>query len=877
MNPFRQLVRGVRGLTKRADAEREIDDEVAHYLDEATAAHRARGLAPIDAARAARVEIGSLTTVQQEVRGYGWERTFEAFGTDVRRAVRRARNEPGFALTIILTLALGIGGTTAIFSAVKPTLFDPLPYPDARAILAVREVRPDGAENAGTFGMYHQLAERNRAFSAIAVARRWQPTISGVDRPQRFEGQRVSGAYLSVLGVLPALGRTFMATDDVQDGPAVVVISDGLWRRRFGADSSMIGRETRLDDRPFTVIGVMPAGFEDVLAPEAEMWAPLQYGMSQGRAWGHHLRTIARLRPGVSLTQATDELNTLGAAVLAEVRPETYGADVRFAAVRLQDAVTEAIRPALLAMLGAVALVLIIACVNVTNLVLARDARRQGEYALRAALGAGRHRLVRQVLAESLTLALAGGVCGLLVAFVGVRSFIALTPPSVPRASAIDVDAGVFAFSLLVSTIVGLAFGAIPALRATRSEPQSALQAATRRTVAGRRRATWMLVVGEVSLAVMLLVCSGLLLRSLSRIFAVDTGLVADRLLTMQVLAVGQRFADDSVTHRFFTRALEATRQAPGVTGAAMTSQLPLSGDADLYGVHFEPALADDPGEVRGTWRYAVSPGYFAVMGIPLRQGRVLDERDNAGAPPVALISASLARRRLAGRDPIGVLLRVGGSEPYTVVGVVGDVKQASLAVDEPDAVYVSTTQWVGADRAMSFVVRGPQDPSTLTDVVRQAVWSVDRDQPVVRVATMQALVASSAAERRFALVVFEAFAITALLLAAAGLYGVLSGSVAERTREIGVRSALGATKGDILRLIGGQAMSVTGLGVGLGIVGAAGATRAIAGLLYGVTPLDPLTYGAVLALLIAVAAIAATVPAWRAARIDPATTLRAD
>ncbi|MBC7894703.1 MAG: ABC transporter permease, partial [Cytophagaceae bacterium] len=826
-----------------------------HYLDESAAAHRARGLSHADAVRAARVEVGSLTSVQQEVRGYGWERAFEAFVTDVRRAVRRARREPGFALTTVLTLALGIGGTTAIFSAVKPTLFDPLPYPDSRRIVAVREVRPDGAENAGTFGMYHELAAQNRAFRAIAVARRWQPTLGGVDRPQRFEGQRVSAAYFSVLGVLPALGRPFAATDDVQDGPAVVLISDGLWRRQFGADSSVIGRQTRLDDRPFAVLGVMPAGFEDVLAPEAEMWAPLQYGMSQGRAWGHHLRMIARLRPGVSLIQATEELNALGAAVLAELRPETYGTDVRFAAVRLQDAVTEAIRPALLAMLGAVALVLVIACVNVTNLVLARDARRHGEYALRAALGAGRHRLVRQVLAENLTLALAGGACGLLIAFVGVRSFIALTPPSLPRASAIDVDGGVFAFSLLVSTIVGLAFGAIPALRATRSQPHAALQAGTPRTVAGRRRATHVLVVAEVSLAVMLLVCSGLLLRSLSRVFAVDTGLEADGLLTMQVHAVGARFSDDSVTHRFFASALEATRQAPGVARAAMTSQLPLSGDADLYGVHFEPAFADDPGEVRGTWRYAVSPAYFAVMGIPLRQGRVLEAHDVAGAPPVALISASLAKRRLGGRDPIGLQVRIGASEPYTVVGVVGDVKQASLAIDEPDAVYVSTTQWVGADRAMSLVVRGTQDPSTLTEVVRQAVWSVDRDQPVVRVATMQSLVAASAAERRFALIVFEAFAITALLLAAAGLYGVLAGSVAERTREIGVRSALGATRGDILRLIGAQAMSVTALGVGLGVIGAAGATRAIAGLLFGVTPLDPLTYGAVLALLVAVAA----------------------
>jgi putative ABC transport system permease protein len=439
------------------------------------------------------------------------------------------------------------------------------------------------------------------------------------------------------------------------------------------------------------------------------------------------------------------------------------------------------------------------------------------------------------------------------------------------------VDGAVLAFGFAVTTLIGLAFGLTPALQASRSDPQRALQRGSRRTTGGHRRVRSVLVVAEVALALVLLVSSGLLLRSLQRLFAVASGFDPANLLTMQVYTSGQRFTDDSTTYRFFAQALDAVRDVPGVTAAALTSQLPLSGDEHLYGAHFELNSPEDPGEVRGTFRYAVSPGYFETMGIPLRRGRLLDERDRAGATPVALISESMARRRLPGIDPIGQRLSVGESWLYTVVGVVGDVKQVSLALGESDAVYVTASQWHFADNAMSLVVRARGDAVALTPAVRKAVWSVDKDQPIVRVATMDDLVAASAAERRFALVVFEVFALAALILAAAGIYGVMSGSVAERFREIGVRSALGASRGNILALVVGQGMTLTGLGILLGLAGAVAASQLIVTMLFGVSRLDPPTYVGVIALLVLMAVIACGVPAWRAARVDPATTLRAE
>jgi putative ABC transport system permease protein len=868
---WRQLARGVRALTDRPAADQDVADEVEHYLEQATAAQVARGLPRDEALRAARLELGGVINVREDVRGYGWENAVEAFVADLRYAGRRLRHAPGFTAVAVLTLALGIGGTTAIFSAVNPILFEPLPYPDAGRLAQLLEINTDGSRGGGTFGMYHGLVARARTFDAIAVLRPWQPALTGPAEPEVVEGQRVSAGYFRVLGVPPMLGRDFLPAEDQANGPNVVILGAALWRRRFAADRGIAGRAVTLDGAPYVVIGVMPEGFENVLAPAAQLWAPLQYDMAQGRAWGHHLRTIGRLRPGIALDVASREINELGQAVLKEQHPETYGRDVVFRAASLQGEITRGVRPALFAILGAVLLVLVIACVNVTNLLLARGAQRRGEFALRAALGAGQGRLLRQLLTESLLLAAIGGVAGMGVALVGVRALVGLTPVGLPRASAIGVHPAVFVFGLALTTLIGLAFGSVPAVRASRSDPQEELHHASRRAAGGHQRTRAALVVAEVALALVLLVGSGLLFRSLQRLFAVDAGFDAAHLITMQVQMSGSRFADSGAAIRFLDQALVAVRRVPGVTAAAFTSQLPLSGDRDEYGLRFEAF----PGEGDNGYRYAVSPGYIEAMRIPLRRGRTFGERDRANTPFVALISEALARRRFPGTDPIGQRLGVGPTSGYTVVGVVGDVRQASLALSEPDAVYIPASQWPAGDRTMSLVARAGGPAATLAGPVREAIWSADKDQPVVRIATMDDLLAASTAERRFSLVLFEVFGLAALVLAAAGIYGVLAGGVAERVREIGVRSALGATRADILALVLRQGLALTALGVGIGLAAAAASSRAIAAMLFGVSPLDPATYLSVIALLVAVALIAASVPAWRAARVDPATTLR--
>ncbi|HKP28392.1 MAG TPA: FtsX-like permease family protein, partial [Gemmatimonadales bacterium] len=502
----------------------------------------------------------------------------------------------------------------------------------------------------------------------------------------------------------------------------------------------------------------------------------------------------------------------------------------------------------------------------------------QGEFVMRAALGAPRMRLVRQLLTESLLLAVIGGLLGLVVAMAGVKAFVALSPPGLPRAGAIEVNASAFAFALALATLTGLLAGLVPALYAGRADPRLGPSQATRNSTAGHQTARRALVVAEVALALMLLIGAGLLLRSLQRLFSVAPGFDASNLLTMQVFAAGNRFDDQAQLQQFFDRAANAVREVPGVESAAFTSQLPLSGDYEKYGVQWEANPEIAPDEDTSVFRYAVSPGWFDAMRIPLRRGRFLDARDETG-PPNVVINESLARRRFPGGDPIGQRLHMGDDKQpwYTVVGVVGDVKQASLAVEDGDAIYIAAPQWYFPDRVRSLVLRTRTDPTLLFSQVQKAIWSVDKDQPVARVATMSQLVAISAAERRFALILFEAFAIVALVLAGIGIYGVLSGSVAERTREIGVRSALGASRSGILSLILRQGLSLTGVGVVLGLVGAFAATRVIETLLFGVSRLDPVTYGAVVIVLAGTALVACWLPARRASLVDPVITLRAE
>jgi len=885
---WRQITRGFRVLTHRAAADQDVADEVEHYIEQATANLIASGLTPAEARRAAQLEYGNQTQVREQVRSYGWENALAAFFTDLRFAARCLRRSPGFTAVSVITLALSLGACTAIFSAVYPILFAPLPYPQPGRILMVWDSN-EGERSAVTFHTWREVAQRNHSFetTAAADAPLWQPSITGATQPERLDGQRVTADYFRVVGVSPAIGRDFQASDDRLNGPKVVILSDALWRRRFQGDPAIVGQQITLDGDLWTVIGVMPRSFENIMAPLARIWRPMQYDTEHAsdvntREWGHHLQMVGRLRQGVSPESAGRDLNEIARSPLPEFpRPPWANLKFGFIANALQGEITRTVRPALLAILGAVLLVLAIACVNVTNLLLARGVQRRGEMSVRVALGAGRGRLVRQLLTECLLLAVLGGALGILVAQSAVRTLVALAPVDLPRIGAIAVNGAAFAFAFAATTLVGVGVGLVLAMHATRDDVHSGLRQSSRQTVGGHQFTRQTLVVAEVSLALVLLVSAGLLLRSLERLFSVDVGFRAAHLLTMQVQEAGHRYDADPARYQFFEQAREAVERVPGVTAVAFTSQLPLSGDLDGYGAEFENEF--NPQDDASVLRYAVSPNYFDTMAIPLRRGRLLNAHDTTGAGRAVVISESLAKRKFPGRDPIGTGIRIGpGSgnpkEPWSIiVGVVGNVKQTSLALSQTDAVYVTPQQWYWVDNPMSMVVRTSGDAVALAPAIRRAIWSVDKDQPIVRVATMDELLAASEAQRRFALILFEAFALMALVLAATGIYGVISGSVTERMREIGVRSALGATRGNIAVMVLRQGMALTALALLIGLAGAMAASQALVTLLFGVGPLDLATYVGVVALLVGVSVIACWVPAWRAAQVDPSLTLRAE
>ncbi|HKW49526.1 MAG TPA: ABC transporter permease [Gemmatimonadaceae bacterium] len=885
MSVWRQLTRGMRVLTHRSDVDREVADELQHYVELTTADYRARGLSAADARRAAQLEVGNMTFVREQVRSYGWENFVWTLVADLRFAARRLRSNPGFTIVSVVTLALGIGATTAIFSAVNPILLASLPYPNAQRLVVIADRGADGSPRDATFGTYSELRVRSRSFQAIAAVDRWQPSLTGTNEPERLQGQHVSASYFHLLGVTPFVGRDFEEPDDRVGGPRVAVLSNRLLQRRFGGDRSIVGRRIMLDDDEYLVIGVMPAHFANVISPTVDIWAPLQERAQadfNSREWGHHYRILGRLTPSATPGRARREIAMIGQTPLPEF-PRPRWADMTSMLVQpLQDAIAADAKPMLFAICGAVLVLLTIVCVNVTNLLVGRGAQRRGEFAMRIALGAGRGRLVRQVLTETVLLAVVGGVLGLEVAQLGVQGLIALSPPGLPRVDAMGLNGPVFIFALTVTTLIGLTMGLVPAVAATRSGLHEGLQQGSRRMAGGRRVVRSTLVVAEVALALVLLVGAGLLMRSLQRLFAVAPGFTAPHLLTMQIIEPGRAYHTDSARARFYEQALEAASHVPGVTAAALTSQLPLSDDLDGYGYEFQSTPSVKPGEDGSALRYVVTPRYFSTMGIPLLRGRWFDESDVRGGPEAIIISESLARSKFGDQNPIGQRVRFGpeanSDRPWdVVVGVVGDVKQESLAFGQTAAFYVPMGRWWWVDNVQSLVVRTTGDAAALAPSVKRAVWSVDANQPIERIVTMDALIAKTASQRRFALVIIETFAFAALLLSALGIYGVLSGRVTERMREIGVRAALGATRGSILGLIVRQGMSLTLLGVVIGLAGATAATRGIMTLLFGVSRLDPVTYLGVVVLLAGVAMIACWLPAWRAARVDPAITLRSE
>ncbi len=799
---------------------------------------------------------------------------------DVRFALRLVRRHHGFTALVVFILAVGIGATTAIFSAVYPILLAPLPYPHADRLVTFEERGKDGSRAGIGFATVKDVADMNRSFATVAAMTSWQAALTGRATPQLLEGEHVSSTFFSTLGVHPALGRDFTADEDRPGAPRVLILTDALWRGRFGGDSAIVGTPVTLDGIAFTVIGVMPAGFANVLAPNAQIWTPLRYDVSLPYACRtcHHVSAIARLKPGVSVAAAAADLNAISARLVAE-HPTEYEA-VGMVVPRLQDQVTNGVRPALLAVLGAVTLLLLISCANVANLLLARAAGRRAEFAVRAALGAGRGRVIRQLLAESVVLTGAGGVLGIAVAMAGVRGLIAIAPPGLPRTDAIGVSGPVLGFAVVVVTVVAMICGVIPAWHAMRADLYAGVKQSGRRSIGNGQAMRAALVVSEVALASMLLVGSGLLVRSMVRLFAVSPGFDETNRLTMQIQTTGRAFDDSAYTLRYFDRVLAGVGALPGVRSAALTSQLPLSGDYDSYGVHVESKPRANPDQDPNAFRYAVTAGYFETMRIPLRRGRLLTPRDRGDQPAVAVINESFARKVWPNEDPIGQRVRLGAADKgawRTIVGIVGDVKQLSLSGRQSDAVYVPEAQWPYVDGAMSLVVQTQGDAAALTAAVRSATWAVDKDQPIVRVATLESLASQTEAQRHFTLLLFTAFAAAALVLAAAGVYGVLSGTVTDRLAEIGVRAALGASRRDILTMFVSRGLALSALGTGLGLAGALALSRLMESLLFGVGRGDGVTYGTVAILLALVAAAASWLPAWHAAGVDPVSVLRTE
>src|SRR6185503_7098568 len=858
------------------------------YVDRLTAELTANGMAPTDARRAAIAQTGKPPAVREHVRSSGWEHVVETTLADVRYALRRLRHNPGFTIVATLTLAISIGATTAIFSAVNPILLRPLPYPGADRLVTIADRRDDGSPFDPTYGTYVELAARARSFAMLAASDGWTPSISGTTtEPERLAGRRVSATFLHTLGVAPLAGRGFDASEDQPGGPNVAIVSDRLVRRRFAGDAA-VGRTITLDGDVYTVIGVMPSDFVDPVASATDIWAPLQvraHAPFNSREWGHHYRILGRIAPNVDVAQAAREVAAIGAGAISEFpRPSWSNMSSGMVIRSLQNDITANARPALLAIVGAVFVLLAIACVNVTNLLLARGAQRRGEFAMRSALGAGRGRVLRQLLTESVILAMIGGVVGLIVAAAGVRALVILSPPGLPRIEAVRFDVGVFAFAVALTTLVGLVIGLMPAVVASRAGLNHGAQGLSRRTVGGRAAARNVLVVAEVALAIVLLVGAGLLARSLNRLFGVAPGFNPSHMLSMQVVESGHAYHTDTARARAYTEALDAVRRVPGVVDAAFTSQLPLSGSLDSYGYELAAYPAAKPGDdgSTGAFRYQVTPDYFRTMGIPLRRGRLFDATDRVGAPESIIISQSFANRKFGHMNPIGQRTHFGpevnGDHPWgTVVGVVGDMKQESLGGETGDGFYVPMGQWWWVDNDATLVVRTSGDPAPLTAAIKRAIWSVDPTQPILRIATMDQVIAATASQRRFAAIVFQAFAFTALLLAAIGLYGVIAGSVTERTREIGIRTALGATSGNIVAGVVGNGLLLTTVGVLFGISGAFVASRMLETLLFGVTRGDPSTYVGVVGLVAGVAVLACWGPAKRAARVDPAITLRAE
>jgi predicted permease len=801
---------------------------------------------------------------------------------DIRYALRRLRSTPGFTLIAVLTLALGIGANTAIFTVIDAVLLRPLPYRDPAQLVLLSEHTPRFPLLSVSYQNLVDWRDQSQSFTAMGAVRNLGVTLTGSGDPERLTAQMLTANVFDLLGIQAAHGRTFLPQEDKQGAPGVAMISNGLWQRRFAGAENVLGQPLTLDNKPYTVVGVLPAGFQvlqqspDIVLP-FEPWAKT---LPDDRSWHPGILPMARLKPGVTLEQARSEMATIGKRL--EQQYPDFDTGTSIIVNQMQAQLVDNVRPALLMILGAVGFVLLIACTNVANLLLARATARKREIAVRTAIGASRWRVVRLVLTESILLALAGAGLGLLLANAAVPALVHLGGTSLPASSEVGINSTVLLFTTLLAVICGMLFGLAPALHMAGLDLRSALNETDRGAVgSGVMKLRGVLVVSEVALAMLLLVCAGLLIRSFDRLSSVAPGFSVDHILIADLLVSPAAHPGKTERNAFFDRVVERAAALPGVRSAGAASFLPVSGAGSIIHFNIENRPPKNPGEyIMANYR-VVSPGYLKTLGIPLLNGRLITDSDREGTPSVVIINTTMAKTFFPNESPLGKRLQLGATPdkdaPWMeVIGVVGDVKQ-SLASEAPTEMYVPYRQAIKELPVfnLSLVLCTSGDPRTLAASLTSAVHEIDPNQPLVKIRTMEENLSASVAQPRFRTVLLAILASLALLIAAVGIYGVMAFSVSQRTREIGTRMALGSTPGQIFHLVIGDGLRLTLIGVVIGLVAGVAFARVLSSFLFQIGLVEPFTMIAVAVLLTAVALTACYIPARRATRVNPTVALR--
>ncbi|MFZ0637669.1 MAG: ABC transporter permease [Candidatus Acidiferrales bacterium] len=881
----------VRALMRRDDVERELDEELRFHFERQVEKFVKNGVPREDARRQARLEFGGAELIKEECREARGVHLLETLGQDIRYGVRMLRKSPGFAGICVIILALGIGANTALFSVVNGVLLSPLPYPHPEQLVTLHESKPNFPTGSISYPNFRDWRSENRSFTALAIAHHYDFTYSGKGPAERVRGGFVSSEFFSIFGVSPAIGRLFAAGEDGVGASPVALLGAGFWKRKFEGSPDVLGKNITLDGKDYQVIGVIPANFELVLKniqiPE-DVYVPIGQWSNPfllRRSAGLGIHGAGRMKPGVTLAQARADMDRITSSLAAAYPDEDKGISANL--IPLTEDMVGDIRPFLFVLLGAVSFVLLIACVNVANLLLARSTSRRQEFAVRAALGASKGRLIRQLLTEGILLVMMGGGLGLLLAGWGTQAALNIVPAAIPRADDIRLDARVFLFTIGISLLAALIFGLAPAMKMSRPNLQETLKESGRGSSGTRHGTQQVFVVLEVAMALVLLIGAGLMIRSLAALWSVDPGFQPENVLTFSFALPSPLSQANADTVRAALRQIdEEIESIPGIKAVSQIfGALPMSGDdEELFWFEGQPkpkAMND----MNWAVRYIVEPGYLNAMGIPLERGRFFTARDDEHSPLVVVIDDVCAHKFFGNRNPIGERINlVGPDKPAEIVGIVGHVNQWGLDSDATNTlraqVYepymqVGDDSIVQATTGAGVVVRYTGTASAVFDSIRRRLQQMNRDNVVYGAQTMDEIISLSLATQRFSMIILGVFAGLALLLAGIGIYGVISYGVGQRTHEIGIRLALGAQRGDVLRLVLGQAVRMTLIGVAIGLGAAFGLTRLMKAMLFGVSATDPLTFLGVAMVLTIVALGACWIPARRAMRVDPMVALR--